>query len=75
MSAGPRSRRPGKVVLLVLAFWLAGSLLQTALGWVLGTSGLLDQGSALLASRIVAWGLLCILSFVYREPLDAWLRT
>jgi hypothetical protein len=58
----------------VLSYWIGGSLLQSALGWLLTNGGLLDADSAYRASLILGWGLLVVVSFVYREGLDDWLR-
>jgi hypothetical protein len=75
MISGPRSRRPIKVVVLVVGFWVAGQLLQAGLAALLAGSGLASEEAAVWPSLVVAWGLLFLLSYILRERLDDWLRT
>jgi hypothetical protein len=75
MISGPRSRRPIKVVVLVVGFWVAGQLLQAGLAALLAGSGLASEEAAVWPALVVAWGLLFLLSYILRERLDDWLRT
>jgi ABC-type cobalamin transport system permease subunit len=75
MSDGPRQRRPIKVVLMVAAFWIGGTVLQSALAWLLSNSGVVGDDSAGTIGLILGWGILFLGSLYYRQPLDAWLRT
>ena len=75
MSDGPRQRRPMKVVVLVAAFWIGGTALQTAFGWVLGTSGIVGSDSSATIGLILGWGVLFLVSLYFREPIDDWLRS
>jgi ABC-type cobalamin transport system permease subunit len=75
MSDGPRQRRPIKVVLMVAAFWIGGTILQSALAWLLSNSGVVGDASAGTIGLILGWGILFLGSLYYRQPLDDWLRT
>ena len=75
MSDGPRPRRAGKVVVLVLAFWIVGNLVQAALTWTLEGRGLVGVEAAARWGLVLSWGLLFLVAFVLRERLDRWLRT
>jgi hypothetical protein len=75
MSTGPRQRRPLKVVLMVAAFWIGGTALQSVLGWLLGSSGIVGEDSARTVGLILGWGILFLVSYAFREQLDEWLRT
>jgi hypothetical protein len=74
LNDGERPRRPGKVILLVVAFWLVGTALQAGLRWLIEQAGLVDPDIAGRIGQAVGWGLLCVLSYWYRHPLDEWLR-
>lgn len=69
-----KPRRPTRVVALVAGFWLVGTLLQSVFGWLVGSTGLVEAEIAFRAGQALGWGLLCVISFVYRERIDAWLR-
>ena len=75
MSTGPRARRPIKVVVMVVAYWIVGNILQAVLAWPLVSGGLLDTDSAGRLGWVLAWGLLFVASLIYRERLDDWLRS
>jgi hypothetical protein len=75
MSSGPRPRQPLKVVVLVVAFWTVGNVLQAVCGWAMRTSGLLDGTALAWGSLVVAWGLLFVLALAFHESLDRWLRS
>jgi|RhiMethySRZTD1v2_1073278.scaffolds.fasta_scaffold2044510_2 hypothetical protein len=75
MSSGPRSRRPIKVVVMVIAYWILGNVLQAAFAWLTTTAGLLDPETASRAGLVLGWGLLFVISFIFRERLDDWLRS
>jgi hypothetical protein len=75
MSTGPRSRRPVKVVVMVVAYWVVGNIIQATLAWMLITGGLLDAEWAGRAGLILGWGLLFVVSLLYRERLDDWLKS
>lgn len=75
LNDGERPRRPGRVILLVAAIWLAGTVLQIALGWLIQQAGLVEPEIAARIGQAVGWGLLCLVSFWYRHPLDEWLRS
>ena len=75
MSTGPRARRPIKVVAMVMVYWIAGNVLQSALAWLLVSGGLLDTDTAGRAGLILGWGLLFVVSLINRERLDDWLRS
>jgi len=72
---GPRQRRPIKVVALVVGCWVLGRLLQAGLTSLVAESGVLTPEASEWPAIIVAWGLLCVVGYVYRERLDDWLRT
>ena len=74
MIDGPRPRRPIKVVVMVIAYWVLGNVLQSALAWLLVSGGLLEAETAGRAGLILGWGLLFVISFIFRERLDDWLR-
>ena len=74
MHSGPRSRRPIKVVVMVVAYWVTGNVLQAALASLLVGGGLLDDEMASRTGLILGWGLLFAVSLVFRERLDGWLR-
>ena len=74
MIDGPRPRRPIKVVVMVIAYWVLGNVLQSALAWLLVSGGLLDAETAVPAGLVLGWGLLFVISFIFRERLDDWLR-
>jgi hypothetical protein len=75
MSIGPRQRRPIKVVAMVIVYWVGGNVLQSVLGWLLVSGGLLDAEMASRAGLILGWGLLFVVSLIFRERLDDWLRS
>jgi hypothetical protein len=75
LNDGERPRRPGRVILLVTAFWLAGTILQGGLRWLIEQAGLAEPEVATRIGQVAGWGLLCVLSFWYRQPLDEWLRS
>ena len=74
LNDGEQPRRPGKVVLLVAAFWLVGTALQSAVRWLAEQVGVSDVEIASRVGSIVGWGLLFVLSVIYRHGIDAWLR-
>jgi len=59
---------------MVVAYWILGNILQAVLASLLASAGLLDAEMAGWAGLIVGWGLLFVVSFVFRERLDDWLR-
>lgn len=69
-----KPRRPARIVTLVVGFWVGGTILQSLLGWLLGQTGLLEPEIAGRLGQALSWGLLCVLSFVYRARIDDWLR-
>ena len=74
MIDGPRPRRPIKVVVMVIADWVLGNVLQSALAWLLVSAGPLEAEAAGRAGLVLGWGLLFVISFIFRERLDDWLR-
>jgi hypothetical protein len=77
MYGSDRPRRPIRVIILVLAFWIGGNILQALIALGLARTGLVSDGAdAWLGptSLIIGWGLLFVVALVYREPLDDWLR-
>ena len=74
LNDGERPRRPGKVILLVLGFWIIGTILQGAFRWVAEQAGVSDAEMATRIGLAAGWGLLFVLSLIYRRPMDAWLR-
>jgi hypothetical protein len=69
-----RPRKPVKVVGLVLVFWIIGNALQVGLSRLFEGSGLLDPSLIVITSQVIGWGLLFVISLVFRERLDFWLR-
>ena len=69
-----KPRRPTRVVALVTGFWIVGGLLQSVFGWVVGATGLVEEEIAFRVGQVLGWGLLCVVSYVYRVQIDAWLR-
>jgi hypothetical protein len=69
-----KPRRPSRVVVLVVGFWVAGTVLQSAFGWLIGSAGLAQPEIAFRVGQALGWGLLCVISFLYRVRIDAWLR-
>ncbi len=59
---------------MVVAYWIVGNILQSVFGWMLVSAGLLDAETAGRAGLILGWGLLFVISLVFRERLDDWLR-
>ena len=59
---------------MVVVYWVLGNVLQAALGSLLVSGGLLDDELASRAGLVLGWGLLFVVSFVFRERLDDWLR-
>ena len=74
MDSGPRPRRPIKVVAMVIVYWVLGNVLQAALGSLLVSGGLLSDEMASRVGLVLRWGLLFVVSLVFRERLDDWLR-
>lgn len=74
MDSGPRPRRPIKVVVMVVVYWVLGNVLQAVLGSLLVSGGLLGDEMASRVGLVLGWGLLFVVSLVFRERLDAWLR-
>lgn len=71
-----RSRRPGKVVILVIGFWILGNILQAGFSGLVERSGLIDDADTTAwAGLALGWGLLFIISLYFRERLDDWLRS
>ena len=68
---------------MVIAYWILGNVLQaafawlttTAFAWLTTTAGLLDPETASRAGLVLGWGLLFVISFIFRERLDDWLRS
>lgn len=60
---------------MVIAYWVLGNVLQAALAWLLVSGGLLGDEMAGRAGLILGWGLLFVVSLVFRERLDDWLRS
>ena len=75
MSSGPRPRRPIKVVAMVVVYWVVGNLLQSVLASLLVSGGLLDVETASRVGLVLGWGLLFVVSLIFRERLDDWLRS
>lgn len=67
-------RRPARVIVLIVAFWIVGTTLQWAIGSFLETNGLVAPDNELPIRQVLAWGLLFGLSYYYRDPIDLWLR-
>ena len=59
---------------MVIAYWIVGNILQSGFAWLLMRSGLLEAELASWVGLIVGWGLLFVVSLIYRESLDDWLR-
>jgi hypothetical protein len=59
---------------MVIAYWIVGNILQSGFAWLLVRSGLLEPELANWVGLIVGWGLLFVVSLIYRESLDDWLR-
>lgn len=74
MMNGPRGRRPIKVVVLVVGCWVIGRVLQAGLTSLVAGSGLVSTEGAEWSAIVVAWGLLCVVAYTFRERLDDWLR-
>jgi hypothetical protein len=74
MIDGPRPRRPIKVVIMVIAYWILGNVLQAAFAWLAERSSLVGADSAFTVGLILGWGLLFVISLAFREQLDGWLR-
>ena len=74
MYEGERPRKPSRVILMVLGFWVTGSLLQTLFGLVIHTTGLVPEGTEIWMGQILGWGLLFAVTYYYRDPIDTWLR-
>ena len=74
MADSDKPRRPGKVIVLVIALWLVGGALQTLFGWLLADSGLVEAGTVPLLGLFLGWGLLCVICFYYRGQIETWLR-
>lgn len=60
---------------MVVVYWVGGNVLQAALASLVVSGGLLDAEMASRAGLVVGWGLLFVVSLVFRERLDAWLRS
>jgi hypothetical protein len=60
---------------MVIVYWVVGNALQSVLGGLIERAGLVGPNDAVYAGLIVGWGLLFVLSLVYRDHLDRWLRT
>ncbi|MGE3273087.1 MAG: hypothetical protein AB7P40_30420 [Chloroflexota bacterium] len=74
MYGGERPRKPVRVVVLVLGFWILGNILEMGFGLAVNETGLVSDAAVVWIGRILGWGLLFAFSLVYRERLDAWLR-
>lgn len=75
MPDSEKPRRPGKVILFVIALWLVGGSLQTGFGWLLAAGGLVGADAVPLLGLILGWGLLCAICFYFRYQIETWLRT
>ena len=60
---------------MVVAYWVVGNAVHAVIARLLVGGGLLDDELAGWAGLVIGWGLLFVLSFVYRERLDDWLRS
>jgi len=60
---------------MVVAYWIVGNVLQSILASLIVSAGLLDAETASRAGLILGWGLLFVLSYIFRERLDDWLRS
>lgn len=74
MYEGERPRKPSRVILMVIVFWITGSVFQTLFGLLINSSGLVAEGSEVWMGRVLGWGLLFVISWIYRDQLDTWLR-
>lgn len=59
---------------MVIAYWIVGNVLQSGFAWLLVSGGLLEAELAGRFGLILGWGLLFVVSLIYRERLDDWLR-
>ena len=75
MSDGPPPRRPIKVVIMVVVYWVVGNVLQSVFGGLLERGGLVSADTAFFTGLILGWGLLFLISLYFREQLDHWLRS
>jgi hypothetical protein len=74
MYEGERPRKPSRVIVLVIVFWVVGISLQTVFDLIFTSIEALDIRYAGILAQILAWGLLFAVSYKYREPIDVWLR-
>lgn len=74
MYEGERQRKPLRVVVLVVGMWVLGNILEALLGAGLAGSGMVPDATAVWVGRIIGWGVLAVVAYVYRERLDDWLR-
>jgi len=75
MHDSERPRRPGKVILLVVALWIAGGVLQTVFGTLVASGDMVDAGTATRIGQVLGWGLLILVFFYFRHQLEHWLRS
>jgi hypothetical protein len=69
-----RPRRPSRVILLVVAYWVVGTALQSGVRWLAEQAGVTDEGTSTRVGLLLGWGLLFVVSVVYRHQVDGWLR-
>lgn len=74
LNDGERSRRPSRVIVLVVAFWVSGTILQSLFRSAAEMAGVADVDTATRIGQVAGWGLLFVLSLIYRRPIDEWLR-
>jgi len=75
MREAPKSRSPKKVVVMVVVYWVGGNVLQSVIGSLFASGGLLEPDTAFGVGLVLGWGLLFLISYYFREPLDDWLRS
>ena len=74
MYEGERPRKPSRVIVLVIVFWVVGITMQTVFELLFTSIEALEVRFAVILAQILAWGLLFAISYKYREPIDVWLR-
>lgn len=74
MYEGERPRKPSRVIALVIVCWVVGISLQTVFELLFVTAEVMEVRFAVILAQVLAWGLLFVVSYKYREPIDVWLR-
>ncbi len=69
-----RPRRPSRIILLVVAYWVVGTALQGGFRWLAEQAGVSDDDASTRIGLLLGWGLLFVVSVVYRHQVDGWLR-